>query len=159
MWTDFEFLSFWSTLQFSCSIMSDSLWSTFAAAAAAAKSLQSRPTLCNHIDGSPPGSPVPGILQARTLGWVAISFSNAWKWKVKVKSLSRVWLFATPWTAALEAAISEQEPEIVHTTVTLNSSKGNGLGLPEVKILTYSVHRYDKDRACEFGGLRWRSPP
>ena len=61
-----------------------------AAAAAAAKSLQSCPTLCDPIDGSPPGSPFPGILQARTLGWVAISFSNAWKWKVKVKSLSCV---------------------------------------------------------------------
>ena len=59
-------------------------------AAAAAKSLQSCPTLCDPIDGSPPGSPVPGILQARTLEWVAISFSNAWKWKVKGKSLSRV---------------------------------------------------------------------
>ena len=60
-------------------------------AAAAAKSPQLCPTLCDPIDGSPPGSPVPGILQARTLEWVAISFSNAWKWKVKVKSLSRVW--------------------------------------------------------------------
>ena len=60
------------------------------AAATAAKSLQSCLTLCNPIDGSPPGSPVPGILQARTLEWVAISFSNAWKWKVKVKSLSHV---------------------------------------------------------------------
>ena len=70
-----------------------------AAAAAAAKSLQSCPTLCNPIDGSPPGSPIPGILQARTLEWVAISFSNAWKWKVKAKLLSHVWLFATPWTA------------------------------------------------------------
>ena len=67
------------------------------AAAAAAKSLQSCPTLCDPIDGSPPGSPVPGILQARTLEWVAISFSNAWKWKVNVKSLSCVQLFATPW--------------------------------------------------------------
>ena len=57
-------------------------------AAAAAKSFQSCPTLCDPIDGSPPGSPVPGILQARTLEWVAISFSKAWKWKVKVKSLS-----------------------------------------------------------------------
>ena len=57
---------------------------------AAAKSLQSCRTLCNPIDGSPPGSPVPGILKARTLEWVAISFSNAWKWKVKVKSLSRI---------------------------------------------------------------------
>jgi len=60
------------------------------AATAAAKSLQSCPTLCDPIDGSPPGSPVPGILQARTLEWVAISFSKAWKWKGKVKSLSRV---------------------------------------------------------------------
>ena len=59
--------------------------------------------LCNPIDGSPPGSPVPGILQARTLEWVAISFSNAWKWKVKVKSLSRVQLLATPRTAAYQA--------------------------------------------------------
>ena len=74
-----------------------------AAAAAAAKSLQSCLTLCNPIDSSPPGSPVPGILQARTLEWVAISFSNAWKWKVKVKSLSGVWLFETPWTAAHQA--------------------------------------------------------
>ena len=61
------------------------------------------PTLCDPIDGSPAGSPVPGILQARTLEWVAISFSSAWKWKVKVKSLSRVRLLATPWTAAHQA--------------------------------------------------------
>ena len=74
-----------------------------AAAAAAAKSLQSCPTLCDPIDGSPPGFPVPGILQARTLEWVAISFSNAWKWKNKVKSLSCVWLLVTPWTAAHQA--------------------------------------------------------
>ena len=73
------------------------------AAAAAAKSLQSCPTLCDPIDGSPPGSPVPGILQARTLEWVAISSSNTWKWKVKVKLLSCVQLFATPWTAAYQA--------------------------------------------------------
>ena len=73
------------------------------AVAAAAKSLQSCPTLCNPVDGSPPGSPVPGILQARTLEWVAISSSNAWKWKVKVKSLSRVWLLVTPWTTAHQA--------------------------------------------------------
>ena len=73
------------------------------AAAAAAKSLQSCPTLCHPIDGSRPGSPVPGIFQARTLEWVAISFSNAWKWKVKAKSLSRVLLLATPWTAAYQA--------------------------------------------------------
>ena len=72
-------------------------------AAAAAKSLQSCPTLCDPIDGSPPGSLVPGILQARTLEWAAISFSSAWKWKVKVNLLSRVWLLATPWTAAHQA--------------------------------------------------------
>ena len=76
------------------------------AAAAAAKSLKSCLTLCDPIDGSPTGSPVPGILQARILEWVAISFSNAWKWKVKVKSLSRVWLLATPWTAAYQAPLS-----------------------------------------------------
>ena len=74
--------------------------------AAAAKSLQSCPTLCNPIDGSPSGSPVPGILQARTLEWVAISFSNAWEWKVKLKSLSRVQLLVTPWTAAYQAPLS-----------------------------------------------------
>ena len=72
-------------------------------AAAAAKPIQSCPILRDPIDGSPPGSPVPGILQARTLEWVAISFSSAWKWKVKVKSLSHVQLFATPWTAAYQA--------------------------------------------------------
>ena len=68
--------------------------------AAAAKSLQSCPILCDPIDGGPPGCPVPGILQARTREWVAISFSDAWKWKMKVRSLSRVRLLATPWTAA-----------------------------------------------------------
>ena len=71
--------------------------------ATAARSLQSCPTLCNPIDVSPPASPIPGILQARTLEWVAISFSNAWKWKVKVKSLSRVWLLASPWISAYQA--------------------------------------------------------
>ena len=76
------------------------------AAATAAKSLQSCLTLCDPIDSSPPGSPIPGILQARTLEWVAISFSNAWKWKVKVKSLSRVRLLATPWTIAHQAPLS-----------------------------------------------------
>ena len=73
-------------------------------AAAAAKSLQLCLTLCDPIDSSPPGSPVPGILQARTLEWGAIFFSNAWKWKVK--SLSHVWLLATPWTAAYQAPLS-----------------------------------------------------
>ena len=75
-------------------------------AAAAAKLLQSCPTLCDPIDGSPSGSAVPGILQTRTLEWVAISFSNTWKWKVKVKSLSPIQLFTTPWTAAYLALLS-----------------------------------------------------
>ena len=75
-------------------------------AAVAAKSLQSCLALCDPIDGSPPGSAAPAILQARTLEWVAISFSNAWKWKVKVKSLSHVQLFVTPWTAAYQAPLS-----------------------------------------------------
>ena len=86
---------------------------SFSSACTHAKLLQSCTTLCNPIDGSPPGSPVPGILQARTLEWVAISFSNAWRWKVKVTSLSRVRLLATPWTAAHQAppsmAFSRQE--------------------------------------------------
>ena len=73
-------------------------------AAAAAKSLQSSPTLCDTIDVSLLGSPVSGILQARTLEWVAISFSNSWKWKVKL--LSCVRLLATPWTAAYQAPLS-----------------------------------------------------
>ena len=81
--------------------------------AAAAKSLQLCLTLCNPIDGSPPGSPIPRIFQVRTLEWIAISFSNAWKWKVKVKLLSRVRLLATPWTAAYQAppsmGVSRQE--------------------------------------------------
>ena len=75
----------------------------FTVAAAAAKLLQLCPTLCDPIDSSPPDSAVPGILQARILEWVAISYSNAWKWKVKGKSLSHVWLLATPWTAAHQA--------------------------------------------------------
>ena len=82
-----------------CFISNKSLWEF----RVVAKSLQSCPTLCNPIDGSPPGSPIPGILQARTLEWVAISFSNVWRWKVKVKSLSPVWLLTTPWTAAYQA--------------------------------------------------------
>ena len=74
--------------------------------AATAKSLQSCPTLYNPIEGSPPGSPITGLLPARTLEWVAISFSKAWKWKVKAKSLSHVRLFETPWTAAHQAPLS-----------------------------------------------------
>ena len=88
------------SLGVSLALLSMTLWNGLAAAA---KSLQSCRTLCNPRDGSRPGSPVPGILQARTLEWVAISFSNAWKWKVKVKLLSRVQLLATPWTAVYQA--------------------------------------------------------
>ena len=94
------------SISWHCSVNSFPFFSflcSFIFAAAAAKSLQSCLTLCDPIDGSPPGSPIPRILQARTLEWVAISFSSAWKWKVKVKSLSRVWLSATPWTAAYQA--------------------------------------------------------
>ena len=75
----------------------------FLAAAAATKLLQLCPTLCDPIDCSPPVSPIPGTLQTRILEWVAISFSNAWKWKVKGKLLSHVRLFATPWTADYQA--------------------------------------------------------
>ena len=99
---------------------------------ATAKSLQSCQTLCDSRDGSPPGSLVLGILQARTLEWVAISFSNAWKWKEKVKSVSRVWLFATPWTAVYQApppmGFSRQEdwsgvPSPSPTVVTTRQNK------------------------------------
>ena len=107
------------------------------AAAAAAKSLQSCPTLCDPIDGSPLGSPIPGILQAITLKWVAISFSNAWKWKVKVKLLSRVWLLATPWTAAYQAppsmGLSRQE---YWSGVPLPSPIQSGMGYKTKSLLT-----------------------
>ena len=110
------------------------------AAAAAAKSLQSCPTLCDPRDGSPPGSPVPGILQARTLEWVAISFSSAWKWKVKVKSLSRVRLVATPWTAAYQAppsmGFSRQE-------------YWSGVPLPSPILLTMNLKYSNKDKSSK----------
>ena len=92
-----------------------------------AKSLQSCPTLWDPIDGSPPGSPVPGILQARTLKWVAISCSNAWKWKVQGKSLSRAWPSATPWTAAFQAPLSMGFSR---------QEYWSGVPLPSLKILT-----------------------
>ena len=106
-------------------------------AAAAATVLQSCPTLCDPIDGSPSGSTIPGILQARTLEWVAISFSNAWKWKVKVKSLSRVRLSATPWTVAYQAppsmGFSRQEywswvplPSLIDVNWTIKKTECQG---------------------------------
>ena len=95
-------------------------------AAAAAKSHQLCPTLCDPIDGSPPGSSVPGILQARILEWVAISFSNVWKWKEKVKLLSCVQLFMTPWTVAYQAppsmGFSRQEYLQLHEKLPKNST-------------------------------------
>ena len=103
----FQFESYCFTLLFTATITNNNKyyikWQALHFIILAAKSLQSCPTLCDLIDSSPPGSPVPGILQARILEWDAISFSNAWKWKVKVKSLSPVRLFATPWTAAHQA--------------------------------------------------------
>ena len=119
------------------------LWPSFAhmeETAAASKFLQLFPTLCDPIDGSPPGSPVPGMLQARTLEWVAISFSNVWKWKVKVKWLSHVRLFAPPWTAAYQAppsmGVSRQEywsgvplPSLETAERTLNQCKYRSMNM------------------------------
>ena len=102
----FSFLNFyWSIVDLQCciSFYCTAKWISYAAAA---KSLQSCLTLCDPTDGSPLGSPIPGILQARTQERVAVSFSNAWKWKVKGKSLSRVRLCATPWAAAYQAPLS-----------------------------------------------------
>ena len=97
--------SFWPRDQSQVSCIAGRCFTVWAAttAAAAAKWLQSCPTLCKPIDGSPRGSLISGILQARTLEWVAISFSNAWKWKIKVKTLSCVWLLVIPWTEAYQA--------------------------------------------------------
>ena len=121
---------------------------TIKKAAAAAKSLQSCPTLCDPIDGSPPGSPIPGILQERTLEWVAISFSSAWKWKVKVKSLSHVWLFTTTWTAAYQApppvGFSRQE-------------YWSGLPLPSPKKAEHQRINAFKRGAGEDSRVLWRS--
>ena len=121
-------------------------------AAAAAKSRQSCPTLCNPVDGSPPGSPVPGILQARILEWVAISFSNPWKWKAKMKLLSRVQPSATPWTAAFQAPLStgfsRQEywsgvplpsPVIMYSTVYTSISIFQFIPLPLCSLVTMFV--------------------
>ena len=115
--------------------------------AAAAKSLQLCLTLCDPINGSPPGSPIPGILQARTLEWVTISFSNAWKWKMKVKSLSHVRLLATPWTAAYQAPLSmgfsRQEywsgvplpyPFLVYMVLTLKTNHNSSFLPPSSKV-------------------------
>ena len=119
--------------------------------AAAAKSLQLCPTLCDPIDSSPPGSPVPGILQARTLEWVAIFFSNAWKWKVKGKSLSHVRLLATPWAATYQAppsmGFSRQEcwsglqsPSLLHQLLSFNPLQSDIYF--QQFVLNYFLHGY-----------------
>ena len=106
LWATSDIHGFHMNMKFPCFYGLQSLYdlaTPHLPAVAAAKSLQSCPTLCDPIDGGPPGSPFPGILQARTLEWVAVSFSNSWKWKVKVKSFSCVQPLATPWTAAYQA--------------------------------------------------------
>ena len=115
-------------------------------AAATAKSIQSCPTLCDPTDGSPPGSPVPGILQARTLEWIAISFSNAWKWKVKEKSLSCVRLLATPWTAAHQAPLSMGFSR---------QEYWSGMPLPSLNVITGSlkVEEEGHRERCKIAGF------
>ena len=127
-------------------------------AAAAAKSLQSCPTLCDPIDSSPPGSPIPGILQARTVEWVAISCSNAWKWKLKVKSFSCVRLFATPWTAAYQAlpsmGFSRQEywsgvplpslPDRMRDTQNPRPGVGAAVSYRHSLSLVYTIHAWQR---------------
>ena len=118
------------------------------AAAAAAKSLQSCPTLCDPRDSSPPDFPAPGILQARTLEWVAISFSNAWKWKVKVKSFSCARLLATPWTAAHQAPLSMDFP-----------GKSTGVGchcLLWSGLTTWSQNPMRRKYLAYISGWRWQ---
>ena len=128
---------------------------TLSDAAAAAKLLQSRLTLCSQpIDGSPPGFPIPGILQARTLEWVAISFSNAWKWKVKVKLLSRVRHAAIPRTAANQAPPSMDFP-----------GKSTGVGchclLQDVAkntVFYFRIPRFENDLEYFFSSLNAAKP-
>ena len=137
---------------------------------AAATSLQSCLTLCDLIEGSPPGSLVPEILQARTLEWVAISFSNAWKWKEKVKSLSRVRLLATPWTAAFQAppsmGFSRQEywsgvplPLPIFDGIFLNHKKEwiwiSWTEVHEPKTCYTQWSKKEKNKYCIFKAYTW----
>ena len=135
-------------------------------AAAAAQSLQSCPTLCDPIDGSPPGSPVPGILKARTLEWVAISFSNVWKWKVKVKLFTYVRLSATPWTEAYQAppfmGFSRQE---IWSGVPLSSPSYQTLVqfdscMMVLSVLSVSLGKISRDRmlGCHHWGIQSSMP-
>ena len=129
-------------------------------AAAAAKLLQSCLTLCDSMDCSLPGFSVHGFLQARTLEWVAISFSNAWKWKVKVKSLSRVWLLATPWTAAYQAppsmGFSRQEywsglplPSLIYCLTSFNMLISTSIHVLQM-ILFYSLSWLNNISVCVY---------
>ena len=120
------------------------------AAAAAAKSLQSCPTLCDPRDGSPPGSTVPGILQARTLEWGAISFSNAWKWKVKVKLLSRVRLSETPWTAAQQAPLSMGFPR---------QEYWSGVPLPSLETPLQYIKLWNLEQSWKVTQIKWLCGP
>ena len=129
-------------------------WS-FTAAATAAKSLQSCPILCDPREGSPAGSPVPGILQARTLEWVAISFSNAWKWKVKVKSLSRARLLATPWTTAFQAPPSMGFSRQEYWSGVPLPSPDNGVGDPQKREMLKTVWRWNEELAGST--VKWSS--
>ena len=139
--------------------------------AAAAKSLHSCRTLCDPID--PPGSPVPGILQARTLEWVAISFSNAWKRKVKGKSLSPLRLSATPWTAAYKAplpmGLSRQEywsglplPSLSEQLRILNRQSSKHMvvlvGVFRLNKLFEQYKKLEKAIAPHSSVLAWRIP-
>ena len=124
-----------------CSLLGRGKHSLLPAAAAAAKSLQSCLTLCDPIDSSPTGSSVPGILQARTLEWVAISFSSAWKWKVKMKSLSRVRLPATPRTAAHQAPPSMGFSRQEYWSGVPLPSPVSFLGDNEIRIESKRVYR------------------
>ena len=123
-------------------------------AAATAKSLQSCPTLCDPIDSSPSGSPIPGILQARSLEWEAISFSNAWKWKVKVKSLSRVQLFVSPWNTAYPGSS-------VHGIFQASILEWGAVTLKQVKSLDIQSECLSKERvlSCQVGGNRGGALP
>ena len=106
------------------------------------KVVQSCPTLCNPIDGSPADSPVPGILQARILEWDAISFSNAWKWKVKVKLLSRVQLLATPWTAAYQAPGQNTRAGSLSLLQGFFPAQGSNPGLLHCRWILHQLSHY-----------------
>ena len=154
-------------------LLSNTVLESPAAAAAAAKSLQPCPTLCDAINGSPPGSPVPGILQARTLEWVAISFSNALKWKVKVKLLSCVWLLETPWTAAHQAPPSmgfSEKAMATHSStlawkIPWMEEPGRLQSMGSLSwtwlsnfTFTFHFHALEKEMATHSGVLAWRLP-